>query len=729
MTFKPYTGTVDTITFTQVADNVGVSGGWVFGTPTLTITSATNYGLVTTENIIIDGSNSVDGTTRDLVIQTATGINGNTNPIRIIGDVNNCTIKNAIVKTNQSVSYAISITNRNFSSVNWTPDNIVIDNCSVTNTFGNAAQGIAISNSGTPTAFPTGMVFKNNDVLARTRGIFLNYAGNTDVFNNRVSVNQTQTGSLSYGIWGLTIGDTTNVTNIYNNQIILLSTANATVGEFGIVGIEAGSKGTYNIYNNMISGFTTTTVTANPNVKLIGIRLQGALVKSNVYHNSIYLPDLSLVPGTGTVLYAGFYIANGTNDVKNNIVHSDEVDFPSYCIYRSGISGTLVSDFNDFYVADTTNGNIGYWNTATTKTLANWQTASGLDANSLNVVAPFASASDLHIPDGTITLLESAGTPIALVTTDIDGQLRNSSTPDIGADEFAGLLQINGPSNLTAIADTFAVLLNWTDNSTNELGFYIERKNGDSLAVDPFLRIDSVGAGVVNYNDLGRTPNTTYTYRVQAYNLLGVSPYSNVVTATTIIPVELTSFAANVNDQEISIIWSTATELNNRGFELERKLDAEWQKLTFIEGRGTTTEQSDYSYLDKFKYEGFQGSVQYRLKQIDFDGSITYSNVISVEVDFTPKEYTLYQNYPNPFNPSTTIKFALPFDSNVRITIYNMLGEQIEVVFDQVKEVGYHNVSWNASSLASGVYIYTIDAKSIDGLKNFNSVKKMMLVK
>jgi hypothetical protein len=291
------------------------------------------------------------------------------------------------------------------------------------------------------------------------------------------------------------------------------------------------------------------------------------------------------------------------------------------------------------------------------------------------------------------------------------------------------LLQINGPSNLTAVADTFAVLLNWTDNSTNELGFYIERKDGDTSSVDPFVVIDTVATGVVSYNDLGRTPNTTYTYRVQAYNLLGVSPYSNVVTATTIIPVELTSFMANVSDKEISVMWSTATELNNRGFELERKLDGEWEKVTYIEGRGTTTEKSDYSYSDKFKYDGFQGTVQYRLKQIDFDGTSTYSKAISVEVDFTPKEYTLYQNYPNPFNPSTTIKFALPFDSNVRITIYNLLGEQVDVIFDQVKEVGYHNVSWNAGDLASGVYIYTIDAKSVDGLKNFNSVKKMMLVK
>ncbi|MBP9581652.1 MAG: hypothetical protein IT276_10445, partial [Ignavibacteriaceae bacterium] len=728
VTFKPYAGTIDTITFAQVADNVGVSGGWVLGTPTLAISSTTNYGLVTTNNIIIDGSNTVGGTTRDLVIQTNTGINGNTNPIRIIGDVNNCTLKNLVVQTNQSVSYAISITNRFFAPNNWTPDNITVDNCSITNTISSSGQGIAISNSGTPIAYPTGMIFRNNDVLARTRGIFLNYAGNTDVYNNNIRINQTSTGLMSYGIWGLTIGDVSNVTNIYNNKITLLSSGNSNAGDYGIVGIEAGSRGTYNIYNNMISGFTATTSVSNPNIKLIGIRSQGALVTANIYFNSIYLPDLTLT-GTGTVLYTGFYIANGTNELKNNIVYSEETGNISYCIYRDGSLGTLVSDYNDFYVSDTTYGNIGYWNNAATKTFVDWQSASGLDQNSLNVVAPFTSVSDLHIPDGTVTALESAGTPIAMVTTDIDGQVRNLTNPDIGADEFAGLLMLNAPSNLTAVADTFAVLLNWADNSTNELGFYIERKDGDSLSVNPFAVIDTVAVDVVSYNDLGRTPNTTYTYRVQAYNLMGVSLYSNVITTTTIIPVELTSFAANVTDNAISVTWSTATELNNSGFDLERKLDSEWQKVTFIEGKGTTTEKSDYTYSDNFKYDGFEGTIQYRLKQIDFDGTSTYSKAISVEVDFTPKEYTLYQNYPNPFNPSTTIKFALPFDSNVRITIYNLLGEQVAVLFDQVKEVGYHNVSWNASSLASGIYIYTIEAKSIDGLKNFNSVKKMTLIK
>jgi hypothetical protein len=511
--------------------------------------------------------------------------------------------------------------------------------------------------------------------------------------------------------------------NIFGNSLQkLVSITNATQGIYGIGTLGSQPGVVMNIYNNFLGGDFQHNGTGTP-ASIDVISFQDNIPQANVYYNTIVLNNMTKTASTRMTGVRWGGTANVT--LRNNIIINEKDAPVAYALYSAG--GTFTSNYNDLFVTGAT-ANIGYAGT-TRQTFQTWQDSTGQDANSINVAAPFTSALDFHIPDGTLTPIESGATPIAMVTTDIDGQPRNASTPDIGADEFAGLLQILAPSNLTAIADTFAVLLSWTDNSTNELGFYIERKNGDTLSVDPYVVVDTVGVDVVSYNDLGRTPNTTYTYRVQAFNLLGVSQYSNEVTATTIIPVELTSFVANVVDQQVAVSWSTATELNNRGFDLERKLDGEWTKLAFIEGKGTTTEKSNYLYTDKFKYDGFQGTIQYRLKQIDFDGSITYSNVISVDVDFTPKEYTLYQNYPNPFNPSTTIKFALPFDSNVRITIYNMLGEQIDVIFDQVKEVGYHNVSWNASSLASGVYIYTIDAKSVDGLKTFNSVKKMMLVK
>lgn len=194
-----------------------------------------------------------------------------------------------------------------------------------------------------------------------------------------------------------------------------------------------------------------------------------------------------------------------------------------------------------------------------------------------------------------------------------------------------------------------------------------------------------------------------------------------------IIPVELTSFTASVQGNEITLNWSTATELNNQGFEIQKKsLNGEFEKIAFIAGFGTTSEPKSYSYKD---INSLSGKVVYRLKQIDFDGSFEYSNSIEVDFGLTPKDYALYQNYPNPFNPSTSIKFALPSTSDVRIEIFNMLGESIGILSDGIKEAGYHTLSWNAPNVASGIYFYSIQAKSLEGNKDFNSVKKMLLVK
>ena len=110
------------------------------------------------------------------------------------------------------------------------------------------------------------------------------------------------------------------------------------------------------------------------------------------------------------------------------------------------------------------------------------------------------------------------------------------------------------------------------------------------------------------------------------------------------------------------------------------------------------------------------------MKQIDFDGTVSYSD--EIEIDVTgPKDFTLYQNYPNPFNPTTTIKFALPVDSKVKINVYNSLGQLVETLVDKEMESGYHEVNFDASQLASGVYLYQLQSS------DYISVKKMLLLK
>jgi hypothetical protein len=197
------------------------------------------------------------------------------------------------------------------------------------------------------------------------------------------------------------------------------------------------------------------------------------------------------------------------------------------------------------------------------------------------------------------------------------------------------------------------------------------------------------------------------------------------------IPVELTSFKADLMDNIVGLYWQTATETNNSGFEVERKFGTEnsWNKLGFKEGRGNSTETTSYHFEDSFEGNAYRGSVSYRLKQIDLDGSVNYSDVIQVDVDFTPKSYSLEQNYPNPFNPSTTIKYSLPNESNVKLTVYTALGEVAIELVNSVQETGFYQVQFDASALASGLYIYTLEAEAIDGSNNFRNSMKMLLIK
>lgn len=205
----------------------------------------------------------------------------------------------------------------------------------------------------------------------------------------------------------------------------------------------------------------------------------------------------------------------------------------------------------------------------------------------------------------------------------------------------------------------------------------------------------------------------------------GVSGRSAHEYDLSIVPVELTSFSANVVDRSVVLNWTTATEVNNQGFEIERSSDGvSFNNIGFVPGFGTTTEPKSYSYTDQSVNSG---TFYYRLKQIDFDGGLTYSGVVEAEVSL-PTEFSLEQNYPNPFNPATSIEFSLPVDARVTINIYNLVGENVAEVVSSNFTAGTHKVNFNANTWTSGIYFYQLDAAGIDG-KTFSSVKKMTLLK
>lgn len=196
-----------------------------------------------------------------------------------------------------------------------------------------------------------------------------------------------------------------------------------------------------------------------------------------------------------------------------------------------------------------------------------------------------------------------------------------------------------------------------------------------------------------------------------------------------IIPVEMLSFSATVNSNSVVLNWSTASEINNRVFEIQRALGSagqnnmEWKTIGSVEGNGTTTEKSNYIFTDKSPVNGVS---YYRLKQIDFDGTFKIFNAEMVEFAQV-KDYTLEQNYPNPFNPSTVINYSIPVAGQVNLKIYNLLGSEVAVLVDEYKEAGNYSVEFSTedlkNSLGSGVYIYTLKAGS------FTQTRKMVVIK
>ncbi len=187
------------------------------------------------------------------------------------------------------------------------------------------------------------------------------------------------------------------------------------------------------------------------------------------------------------------------------------------------------------------------------------------------------------------------------------------------------------------------------------------------------------------------------------------------------LPVELTFFTATFIRNEINLFWETETEVDNYGFNVERRInEGEWKSLSFIEGHGNSNSPKEYNYSDKELFVG-GSNFQYRLKQIDSDGSFEYSEIVEVAV--VPNQYELSQNYPNPFNPSTTIRFSLPKETQLRINIYNMLGELVTTLTEGMYESGFHKISFNGRNLSSGNYIYRLESE------DYVKVKKMMLVK
>ncbi|RJP63216.1 MAG: T9SS C-terminal target domain-containing protein [Ignavibacteriales bacterium] len=197
--------------------------------------------------------------------------------------------------------------------------------------------------------------------------------------------------------------------------------------------------------------------------------------------------------------------------------------------------------------------------------------------------------------------------------------------------------------------------------------------------------------------------------------------YSNCKMPVIInVPVELSSFTAETNANNVNLKWSTATETNNAGFEIQKSSNkTDFIKIGFVAGFGTSTEKHSYSFIDR---NIKAGNYYYRLKQIDLDGSAWYSQIVESGKN-VPKEYSLSQNFPNPFNPETKFNYELPVSSKVNIRIFDALGREVANLVNEEKEAGTYEISFNGAGYASGIYFFRMQAG------NYIQTRKMILMK
>ncbi len=286
----------------------------------------------------------------------------------------------------------------------------------------------------------------------------------------------------------------------------------------------------------------------------------------------------------------------------------------------------------------------------------------------------------------------------------------------------------------------------WDDSANAEYAdqFIVSYDDGNSVSVEIGLDTlpaagtavpeDSTLVGTVRFDILDYLATHQIRWNLQYCAVLdnnGINITSGMIFSdpeNLLLPVELTAFYYSKNKNNIDLFWTTASEINNDGFDIERKKsDAyteEWNKAGYVAGNGNTAGYSEYNFTDK---NLSPGKYLYRLKQKDFNGNIEYhylSGEVTVEI---PVNNFLSQNYPNPFNPNTVISYEISSQSaaavNVRLSVFNSLGKEIAVLVNKKQLPGYYKINFNGADYPSGIYFYMLKADK------FTSTKKMLLIK
>lgn len=290
-----------------------------------------------------------------------------------------------------------------------------------------------------------------------------------------------------------------------------------------------------------------------------------------------------------------------------------------------------------------------------------------------------------------------------------------------GGPAEAGGYNVAGRYGTMGIADTLSV---WDYRAPNELtqAFPLVFPTPDDTIFWPFEYTASDSSSVDTIYSCGLS--IVYDAIPDSHDVWAFGPKFPITIIDDVTPVELIALSAAMKNNTAVINWRTASELNNKGFYIEKlnikNQNADWEIIGFVEGKGTTTETSEYSFADR---NIAAAKYFYRLKQTDYDGKYVYSDIVELNAEGLITDFVLNQNYPNPFNPSTTISWQMPKSSVVNLKIYDITGSVAAVLINERLEAGNHKIEFNAEGLSSGVYFYSLETD------NLKLVKKMLLMK
>ncbi|QQS35299.1 MAG: T9SS type A sorting domain-containing protein [Ignavibacteriales bacterium] len=530
-------------------------------------------------------------------------------------------------------------------------------------------------------------------------------------------------------------GNTTVIINHYGN-------INATNGNFALTrGSQAGTGTTsWNFYGNSISLNNLTTQNSNSagarfyiksndvDLTLNTVTFGGGGMPIQVDSGAVLNMGTSVIQGTGVFTVSDYGTINTALDsgFVQNLLNTGTTTLSQLGNY--GYNGTTTQLAGALLPASI-NGLLV--NNAAGVTMTGNMTVNGF----VNV-----NGGDLLLAGNTLTLgsnavlTENAGSTVSGVTGKITITRDLNAPTGVNVGGLGAMLTTASNLGTTTVERTHAaasgngntgILRVFSIAPANNTGlnatlrFYYDESELNGLS-EPTLVLFKSPSGVINtWNGVGGTVNTANNY----VELSGLNDFSfwTLGSTNTPLPVELISFTASSNEKAVLLNWQTASEQNNKGWNVERKYSgSEWTNIGFVSGNGTTTETKSYSFTDDRSKDGL---VSYRLKQIDFNGDYSYSSIIEVDVKIVPVEFALHQNFPNPFNPSTTINFEVPKSSLVNISVYNTIGEKVSTIVNETLEAGRHSRVFDASELSTGIYFYRLTSD------NIVFTKKMLLVK